>query len=576
MKYDVIKKIYYNLTLNNLKKIYDQSQIFLIRLPNLNKSELELLKTHSNSNISKICHIISNIIDENTDNKILVFLGPVFLFPYIYAIINDTFFYRDLISVRLNKIKNSRTFFPNEHIGIMIISTRKFGIYNRVRKSYSYCKCCKKTVKDYGGKKHLLDKRGTQISDVWTDITMNYSGIFPNKIMNRLYDLLHRDCKKFTAFYLNQNYLNDVKINVDQNIVKKILPTTSSSKLKISVNNKDKIFNTDVLIGFKKIKNKSVNLALVDPPYNLSIKYGKYLDNLNDDDYQNWCINWINEIERVLSSNGILALVNIPYWSLKLFPYLNKKFKFQGWITWDSFSYPSTPIMPAHYPILCFSKKSYSHNLIKNKFNRNSTNYDLLHPMNYGYCIRTTCSSARAPKMLNDRKILSDLWTDIHRIRHNSYRYNHPTLMPEKLAKRLILMLTKKNDVVLDCFNGVGTTSLTAKSQNRYFLGIEKNKSYYNTSIRRHKLLKNNKNPFAKQIAKSTSSIKGYRKIKSQIHTKKKILQMDVKRITLEIGHIPSKKELIKLGTYPFKHYNDNFSDWAEITAAARRSGLNS
>ena len=178
--------------------------------------------------------------------------------------------------------------------------------------------------------------------------------------------------------------------------------------------------------GFKKIPDKSINLALIDPPYNLAIKYGHFRDQLEDKKYITWSKGWIDEISRTLKPGGILFLVNIPKWSIELFPYIQKQLTFQGWIVWDAWSVPTGRMVPAHYPILCFSKGK-----MKQPFNNttkfikiNDELFDLLRPLNYGYCIRGKCVRRRTKKMKNDRRALSDLWTDIHRIRHNSFRYN--------------------------------------------------------------------------------------------------------------------------------------------------------
>jgi len=176
--------------------------------------------------------------------------------------------------------------------------------------------------------------------------------------------------------------------------------------------------------------------------------------------------------------------------------------------------------------------------------------------------------------MKNDRRALSDLWTDIHRIRHNSFRYNHPTLMPQKLAKRIIFLYSKKSDVVLDCFNGVGTTTLVAQKLGRKYIGIEKNSSYFKTSIERHRELSRGGDPFEKSNGKSTSSNKGYKPVKFQNKVPKWELQVEVKRVASKLGYCPSRSELRKYGKYPLGVYYDNFRDWAEITVATRRTGL--
>ena len=55
---------------------------------------------------------------------------------------------------------------------------------------------------------------------------------------------------------------------------------------------------------------------------------------------------------------------------------------------------------------------------------------------------------------------------------------NHIAPFPPELAKKCILLTTKKNDIVLDPFIGSGTTAITALSLNRKCIGIDINKNY--------------------------------------------------------------------------------------------------
>jgi site-specific DNA-methyltransferase (adenine-specific) len=69
--------------------------------------------------------------------------------------------------------------------------------------------------------------------------------------------------------------------------------------------------------------------------------------------------------------------------------------------------------------------------------------------------------------------LISDVWTDIHRIRHAKRRDEHPCQLPIPLLERLILMTTDVGDVVLDPFLGTGTTAIAAKQLQRHYIGIE-------------------------------------------------------------------------------------------------------
>jgi site-specific DNA-methyltransferase (adenine-specific) len=63
--------------------------------------------------------------------------------------------------------------------------------------------------------------------------------------------------------------------------------------------------------------------------------------------------------------------------------------------------------------------------------------------------------------------------------------YNHPAMFPQELPRRLIKLLSYKNDIVLDPFNGVGTTTLVAWKLRRRFIGIDISQQYCDMALRR-------------------------------------------------------------------------------------------
>ena len=65
----------------------------------------------------------------------------------------------------------------------------------------------------------------------------------------------------------------------------------------------------------------------------------------------------------------------------------------------------------------------------------------------------------------------------------------HPTQKPLSLLKRIILASTKPGDIILDPFNGAGTTGIAAVvAGERKYLGIEINPVYVDLTIKRYKL----------------------------------------------------------------------------------------
>ncbi|MFN4072720.1 MAG: DNA-methyltransferase [Thermus sp.] len=63
----------------------------------------------------------------------------------------------------------------------------------------------------------------------------------------------------------------------------------------------------------------------------------------------------------------------------------------------------------------------------------------------------------------------------------------HPTQKPRALLERVILVSTKEGDLVLDPMAGTGTTGVVAKSLNRHFVMIERQKEYVEASLERLK-----------------------------------------------------------------------------------------
>lgn len=78
-------------------------------------------------------------------------------------------------------------------------------------------------------------------------------------------------------------------------------------------------------------------------------------------------------------------------------------------------------------------------------------------------------------------------------LRNNIWKYSvgfndktgHPAVFPEKLAEDHILSWSNVGDVVLDPFMGSGTTGKMAVLNNRNFIGIELDETYFNTAKER-------------------------------------------------------------------------------------------
>jgi len=232
----------------------------------------------------------------------------------------------------------------------------------------------------------------------------------------------------------------------------------------------NKILQGDCLELFKSIPDNSIDVTFADPPFNLKKKYNNYKDKLELEVYLEWCREWIKEMVRVTKPTGSIFLHNIPKWLTYYADFLNEMADFKHWISWDA---PTAPmgktLQPSHYGILYYAKNSK-----ENKF------YEIRYPhkrcRKCNYLLKDY--GGKKAMLHSFGPLVSDVWTDIHRIKHNKYRDEHPCQLPIHLLERIILMSSDEGDIILDPFNGTGTTALAAKRLGRKYVGFDIDSKY--------------------------------------------------------------------------------------------------
>ncbi len=233
---------------------------------------------------------------------------------------------------------------------------------------------------------------------------------------------------------------------------------------------KNKIIEGDILEKMTEIPSESVDMAFADPPFNLKKKYGNYKDSKEVRDYLDWCYKWLDEIVRVVKPTGSILVHNIPKWLTYYAARLNEKTYFRHWIAWDAVGAPmGKTLLPNHYGILFYVKQPKGFKFFDLRIPHKVCRECGAYLKDYG---------GKKSLMHPFGTIVSDVWTDIHRIRHKKRRDEHPCQLPEHLLERLILMTTEVGDVVLDPFIGTGTTAITAKRLGRNYIGIDIDKKY--------------------------------------------------------------------------------------------------
>lgn len=196
-------------------------------------------------------------------------------------------------------------------------------------------------------------------------------------------------------------------------------------------------------------KDKSVNLVLTDPPYNVDLDYDEYQDNLEKEEYWNWIKTIIEEIQRVLTEEGAAIFIT-PANQMK------------DWL--EIIEESSLEIFGKH-----FWMRS---NMVGG--NNTETIYDsATYPM---YVLHKGGHELRNPAG-NEFTSRNYLETAIPQSNFSEERF-HPAQQPVELYEKMVYKHTDRGDLVVDPFLGSGTTAVASKRKGRDFIGCEISEEY--------------------------------------------------------------------------------------------------
>jgi DNA modification methylase len=240
----------------------------------------------------------------------------------------------------------------------------------------------------------------------------------------------------------------------------------------------NRIICADARDALERIPDASIDLIITSPPYNFGHAYAQD----PHDDTHEWNIYFENlkivwrECERVLKPGGRIA-VNIQplfsdyvpthhfishqllslglLWKAEiLWEKNNYNAKYTAWGSWKS---PSMPYLKYTWEFIeVFDKETH-----KKKGRRED--------------IDITADEFK--------EWVLGKWSFPPEIRMRDY--NHPAMFPEELPRRLIKLFSYKNDIILDPFNGAGTTTLVSRKLCRRFIGIDVSLQYCTTAFQR-------------------------------------------------------------------------------------------
>lgn len=240
----------------------------------------------------------------------------------------------------------------------------------------------------------------------------------------------------------------------------------------------DKIICEDNLKVLKQLPNNCVDIIITSPPYNFGMEYDSDNDSLFWKEYYEKLFNIFLECIRVLKYGGRFVVNVQPLYS-DYIPthhiitnfFLEQKMIWKGEILWEKNNYnckycswgswksPSSPYLKYTWEFIeIFCKGDL-------KKTGNKENIDITGD-EFKQWVLAKWSIAPERKMKE---------------------YGHPAMFPEELVNRCLKLFSYQNDIVLDPFNGAGTTTYVAAKINRHYLGIDISQEYCNTAINRLK-----------------------------------------------------------------------------------------
>lgn len=280
--------------------------------------------------------------------------------------------------------------------------------------------------------------------------------------------------------------------------------------------NLNKVYCMDCLEGLKKLPDKSVDLVVTDPPYN--IKKDSWDDIKN---YEQWMESVFLEIQRVLKDNGSFYFFHSEMEVVADFMNFLKtktKFIFRQFIVWNK-RFDGSPKkgfldgyvvvenlqnyqQMAEY-LLFYTKTNFQE--IKD-YLREEKKKSKLTLLQINNLFGINISDGIAKRYFGDSQfeiptkekyeIMQEtgFWQEPYenishtfnnqKTHHSVWNYDienkigHATPKPLDLIKNIILHSSKEGQIVLDCFMGSGTTALACKELNRRYIGFEKDPEY--------------------------------------------------------------------------------------------------
>ncbi len=236
-----------------------------------------------------------------------------------------------------------------------------------------------------------------------------------------------------------------------------------------------------------------VDLVFADPPFNIGYLYHGYDDSKKTEDYLDFSRQWMKAVHRALKPTGSFYLAIGDDYAADLCVIARRElgFTMRNWIIWH-YTFGQQPKMKF--------ARSHTHILYFTKHEKEFTfNPDAIRVAS---ARQTTYADARAnpkgklpddvwflrPQEAADSFFapLQDTW-NVSRVCGTFKEREgwHGCQMPLDVLKRIIVASSNPGDMVLDPFNGSGTTVVAAALLDRNYFGIDQSEDYVRFANRR-------------------------------------------------------------------------------------------
>lgn len=263
-----------------------------------------------------------------------------------------------------------------------------------------------------------------------------------------------------------------------------------------------KIYNQDCIEFLKEYDKKNISCVLTSPPYNTGRpcnsqkalkhhwgRYDIYMDEKSQDEYIDWTIQLFNLFDKVLIDNGVV-LYNISYGS----DASDSTNKYQIGLLW--FLLPeiirNTPFMIAD-KIVWKKKCALPNNSSPNKLTR--IVQDIFVFVRKNEYMTFNANKIKSVPSKTGQIFYQNMFNFIEAKNNDGSCDLNKATYSSELCYKLLQMYCKKGDLILDPFNGTGTTGIAVKSLNMNYIGIELSQSqceYSKNRIMGIKIIKDN------------------------------------------------------------------------------------